>query len=95
VPFFRHRVRASAHASAFKRTLAWKRVAEGRRIDLRHSAACLWLALSVDPGTVQAGWRTGQSPPRNLYLHHLGSGADRAGLNRRGHAVVRSRRPVE
>jgi len=30
------------HASAFKRTLAWSRVARGRRIhDLRHTAACL------------------------------------------------------
>lgn len=27
----------------------------GRRIhDLRHTAACLWLARGVDPGTVQA-----------------------------------------
>ena len=33
------------HATAFKRTLAWATVAEGRRIhDLRHTAACLWLA---------------------------------------------------
>ena len=33
----------------------WRAVARGRRIhDLRHTAACLWLARGVDPGTVQA-----------------------------------------
>lgn len=43
------------HASAFKRTLAWSATGEGRRIhDLRHTAACLWLARGVDPVTVQA-----------------------------------------
>jgi integrase len=76
------------HASAFKRTLAWERVAEGRRIhDLRHTAACLWLALGVDPGTVQAWMGHASIATTNLYLHHLGTGADRAGLdrlNRRG-----------
>ena len=42
------------HASAFKRTLAWASIAQGRRIhDLRHTAACLWLARRVDPVTVQ------------------------------------------
>jgi len=43
------------HASAFKRTLAWASIANGRRIhDLRHTRACLWLARGVDPVTVQA-----------------------------------------
>jgi integrase len=43
------------HATAFKRTLDWAVVGEGRRIhDLRHTAACLWLARGVDPVTVQA-----------------------------------------
>ena len=43
------------HASAVKRTLHWSSVAAGRRIhDLRHTAACLWLAKGVDPVTVQA-----------------------------------------
>ena len=43
------------HAGAFKRTLDWATVAEGRRIhDLRDTAACLWLARGVDVVTVQA-----------------------------------------
>lgn len=43
------------HASAFKRTLSWATTGQGRRIhDLRHTAACLWLARRVDPVTVQA-----------------------------------------
>jgi integrase len=42
-------------ATAFKRTLGWTTLAEGRRShDLRHTAACLWLARGVDPVTVQA-----------------------------------------
>jgi integrase len=43
------------HATAFKRTLGWTKIADGRRIhDLRHTAACMWLARGVDPITVQA-----------------------------------------
>lgn len=43
------------HASALKRSVAWQSIAVGRRIhDLRHTAACLWLAKGVDPVTVQA-----------------------------------------
>lgn len=71
------------HASAFKRTLAWATVAEGRRIhDLRHTAACLWLARGVDPVTVQAWMGHASIATTNLYLHHLGTAADRAGLDR-------------
>ncbi len=77
------------HASAFKRTLAWAGTAHGRRIhDLRHTAACLWLARGVDPATVQAWMGHASIATTNLYLHHLGTAADRAGLdrlNRRGH----------
>ena len=41
------------HATAFKRTLGWTKIADGRRIhDLRHTAACMWLARGVDPITV-------------------------------------------
>ena len=78
------------HATAFKRTFDWAVVAEGRRIhDLRHTAACLWLARGVDPVTVQA-WMGHAS-----IAHHEpvpappGTCADRAGLdrlNRSGHA---------
>jgi integrase len=77
------------HASAFKRTLTWATIADGRRIhDLRHTAACLWLAHGVDPVTVQAWMGHASIATTNLYLHHLGTAADRAGLdrlNRRGH----------
>ena len=78
------------HASAFKRSLRWATLAEGRRIhDLRHTAACLWLARGVDPVTVQAWMGHASIATTNLYLHHLGTSADRAGLarlNARGHA---------
>lgn len=70
------------HQSAFKRTLKWAEVADGRRIhDLRHTAACLWLANGVDPGTVQAWMGHASIATTNLYLHHLGASADRAGLD--------------
>jgi integrase len=71
------------HASAFKRTVAWSTVAGGRRIhDLRHTAACLWLARGVDLATVQAWMGHASIATTNIYLHHLGTGADRAGLDR-------------
>jgi len=71
------------HASAFKRTLAWSTVGRGRRIhDLRHTAACLWLARGVDPVTVQAWMGHASIATTNLYLHYLGTSADRAGLER-------------
>jgi integrase len=48
-------VRLRLHASALKRTLAWPVVAESQRIhDLRHTAACLWLARGVNSARVQA-----------------------------------------
>lgn len=78
------------HSTAFKRTLGWSTLADRRRIhDLRHTAACLWLARGVDPGTVQAWMGHASIATTNLYLHHLGTPADRAGLERlnaRGHA---------
>ncbi len=56
---------------------------EGRRIhDLRHTAACLWLARGVDPVTVQAWMGHASIATTNLYLHHLGTAADQAGLAR-------------
>ncbi len=71
------------HASAFKRTLDWVRVGRGRRIhDLRNTAACLWLARGVDPVTVHAWMGHASIATTNLYLHHLGTSADRAGLAR-------------
>jgi integrase len=77
------------HASALKRTVRWAEISGGRRIhDLRHTAACLWLAKGVDPATVQAWMGHASIATTNIYLHHLGTGADRAGLDRlnsRGH----------
>ena len=71
------------HATALKRTLAWPTLAEGRRIhDLRHTAACLWLARGVDVVTVQAWMGHASVATTNLYLHHLGTSADKAGLDR-------------
>jgi integrase len=82
------------HATAFKRTLAWATVAEGRRIhDLRHTAACLWLARGVDVVTVQAWMGHASVATTNLYLHYLGTSADKAGLdrlNRPGHTGAHS-----
>jgi integrase len=76
------------HASAVKRTVSWASLARGRRIhDLRHTAACLWLARGVDLATVQAWMGHASIATTNIYLHHLGTGADQAGLdrlNRRG-----------
>lgn len=84
------------HASAFKRTLDWATVAEGRRIqDLRHTAACLWLARGVDPVTVRAWMGHASIATTNLYLHHLGTASDHAGLarlNAEGHAAAGARR---
>lgn len=78
------------HATAFKRTLAGRRLRKARRIhDLRHTAACLWLSLGVDVVTVQTWMGHASVATTNLYLRHLGTSADRAGLNRlnrRGHA---------
>jgi integrase len=55
----------------------------GRRLhDLRHTAACLWLARGVDPATVQAWCGHESIATTNLYVHFLGTGADRAGLDR-------------
>lgn len=71
------------HASAFKRTLNWKTLSKDRRIhDLRHTAACLWLARGVDPVTVQTWMGHASIATTNLYLHHLGTSADKSGLER-------------
>lgn len=71
------------HASALKRTARWASTADGRRIhDLRHTAACLWLAKGVDPVTVQTWMGHASIATTNLYQHHLGTSADLAGLGR-------------
>ncbi len=74
---------SSLHRSAVLRTLAWEETAAGRRVhDLRHTAACLWLARGADPGTVQAWLGHESIATTNRYLHFLGTGAHRAGLER-------------
>lgn len=61
--------------------MRWEKI--GRRLhDLRHTAACLWLARGVDPGTVQAWCGHESIATTNRYLHFLGTGADLAGLQR-------------
>ena len=71
------------HRSAVLRTMRWERTGQGRRIhDLRHTAACLWLARGVDVSTVQTWMGHASIATTNLYLHHLGTGADLAGLER-------------
>lgn len=72
------------HRTAVVRTLDWEKTAGGgRRIhDLRHTAACLWLARGVDPGTVQAWLGHESIATTNRYLHFLGTEAHRAGLER-------------
>jgi integrase len=74
---------AQLHRTATLRALDWPRTSYGRRIhDLRHTAACLWLARGVDPGTVQAWMGHESIATTNLYLHFLGTGAHRVGLER-------------
>jgi integrase len=71
------------HRTATLRAVDWRATSLGRRIhDLRHTAACLWLARGVDPGTVQAWMGHESIATTNLYLHFLGTSAHRAGLER-------------
>ena len=74
---------ARLHRSAVLRTVKWPTTGQGRRVhDLRHTAACLWLARGVDPGTVQAWMGHESIATTNRYLHFMGTGADLAGLDR-------------
>ena len=74
---------ATLHRSAVLRSVKWVTTGQGRRVhDLRHTAACLWLARGVDPGTVQAWMGHESIATTNRYLHFLGTGADAAGLAR-------------
>jgi integrase len=74
---------ARLHRSAVLRSVKWPRTGQGRRVhDLRHTAACLWLARGVDPGTVQAWMGHEAIATTNGYLHFLGTSVHRAGLDR-------------
>ena len=53
----------------------------GRRLhDLRHTAACIWLARGVLPGSVQSWLGHESIATTNRYLHYLGTDADALGL---------------
>src|SRR5699024_1745552 len=68
---------------AFLRASDWKKLGSGRRLDeLRHTAACLWLARGVDLTTVQAWLGHASVTTTNRYLHYLGTSADAVGLSR-------------
>lgn len=82
-PLFTSSTGARLHASGFKKAAHWSQTAQGRRIhDLRHTAICLWLARGVDAATVQAWAGHASISTTNLYVQHLGTVADRAGLDR-------------
>nr|WP_235497334.1 site-specific integrase [Aeromicrobium sp. Leaf272] len=73
---------AQLHVTAFKRATDWTSLGRGRRIhDLRHTAACLWLARGVELATVQAWMGHSSVATTNRYVHFLGSAAERAGLD--------------
>lgn len=72
---------AMLHRTAVLRSLKWEKTGAGRRIhDLRHTAACLWLARGVDLTTVQSWMGHASIATTNGYVHFLGTGADVAGL---------------
>ena len=53
------------HRSAVLRAIHWSETGSGRRLhDLRHTAACLWLARGVDRGRSRRGWVTSPSRRR-------------------------------
>ncbi|GAA2081954.1 hypothetical protein GCM10009821_23370 [Aeromicrobium halocynthiae] len=81
---------ARLHATYFKRTTRWSSAGRGRRLhDLRHTAACLWLAAGVPVSTVQAWLGHSSLQTTQIYVHYLGDTADQVGLdalNRQRHA---------
>ena len=69
------------HRTAFIRAADWTTTGKGRRIhDLRHTAACLWLARGVPVVTVKTWMGHADISTTDRYVHHLGTSADRAGL---------------
>lgn len=74
---------ARLHATGFKQASNWAETGRGRRLhDLRHTAVCLWLARGVDVPTVQAWAGHASLATTNRYVSHLGTVADRTGLDR-------------
>lgn len=74
---------ARLHRTASLRSVNWSSTGQGRRLhDLRHTAACMWLARGVDVTTVQAWMGHESIATTNRYVHFLGTAADLAGLER-------------
>lgn len=68
-------------AAAFKRGVKWDEHGRGRRLhDLRHTAACLWLARGVNSGSVKQWLGHASIATTNRYLHWMGTMSDAAGL---------------
>ncbi|WP_168202618.1 tyrosine-type recombinase/integrase [Georgenia wutianyii] len=72
---------AQLHKSNFRRALKWSLYAPGHTIhDLRHTAATEWLRAGVDLRTVQAWLGHESISATQVYVHYLGTAADRAGF---------------
>ena len=92
LPFLRARMEGRAagdllmppmHRGRLTRQLDWANTAGGRTIhDLRHTAICVWIAAGVDLATVRAWAGHADLSITSRYVHHLGSAADRAALDR-------------
>lgn len=73
---------AQLHKSNLRRGVRWDQLARGHSIhDLRHTAATEWLRSGVDVRTVQAWLGHASLSTTQVYVHYLGTHADRAGID--------------
>lgn len=73
---------AQVHKSNLRRAVRWHDYAPGHSIhDLRHTAATEWLRSGVDVRTVQAWLGHSSLTTTQVYVHYLGSSADRTALD--------------
>lgn len=73
---------AQLHKSNVRRAVRWAETARGHSIhDLRHTAATEWLRSGVDVRTVQAWLGHASMTTTQIYVHHLGTHADRAAID--------------
>ncbi|WP_392424243.1 tyrosine-type recombinase/integrase [Barrientosiimonas humi] len=73
---------AQLHKSNFRRAVHWAEHARGHSIhDLRHAAATEWLRSGVDVRTVQAWLGHASLTTTQVYVHYLGTHADRAAID--------------
>lgn len=73
---------AQLHKSNVRRAVRWAETARGHSIhDLRDTAATEWLRSGVDVRTVQAWLGHASLTTTQVYVHHLGTHADRAAIN--------------